>query len=64
MIPLQLSWGVSNCLESQAGMSTHVVDIADQRCAVRAIVFRIVKSFRMQAIRASFLDLPLATKRW
>ena len=53
---------VSNCLESQAGISA-AARSGDQGCRVRMMVLRMVSSFRMQATSASFLGLPVASSR-
>jgi hypothetical protein len=59
----QLSSGVSNCLESQAGIKVGEWYSADHRSPVRAMVLRMVKSFRMQATSASFFGFPAAMSR-
>ena len=57
----QLNLGVSNRLECQASLSA---SSAFQATFVRAIAFRIVSSFRMHAVSASFFGLPAASSRW
>ena len=62
---LQLTSGVSNCLNCQAVASA--LASAGSAChgvLVFAIALRIVSSFRMQATSASFFGLPAARSRW
>jgi len=55
--------GVSNCLESQAPVSTPAATSSRHGVFVRTIVLSIVNSFRMQATSASFFGLPAVTSR-
>jgi len=65
----QILWGglpvmrsvVSNCLENQVRTSRR----SDcQGIPLRAIAFRMVSSFRMQAVSATLAGLPAARSRW
>jgi nitrogen regulatory protein PII len=55
---------VSSCLENQASCRTAMWWVASHGVAVRTIWLRMVRSLCMQATRATFFGLPLATSRW
>jgi hypothetical protein len=54
----------SNCLRFHAAVVAMATVEGFHRCLVRTMKFRMVRSFRMQATRATFFGFPAVRSRW